>query len=87
MFNALTPRDHEPQSGLNFCPFCEYWHPAASMVAGHVAVQHRLRLPEAPPMIRTAVEAQAAAVERAKKIMAIKARKAARDKARKGTDQ
>lgn len=80
MFNALTPRDQEPQSGPNFCPFCEYWHPAASMVTGHVGKEHRAMIGYAGPAL---VNNLAAQEERAAKLARIKARKAARDQARK----
>jgi hypothetical protein len=85
MFNALTPRDQEPQTGPNFCPFCGYWHPAASMVTGHVGKEHRNMIAYAGPALLNNLSAQERAEARAVKMARIKARKAARDRARKDT--
>lgn len=76
MFNKLTPRDQEPQTGPNFCPFCDYWHPAASMVTGHVGNKHQDMLPYAS---RPLLNNLAAQEKRAAQIGRMKARKTARD--------
>lgn len=83
MFEALTPANQEPRSGPNFCPFCDYWHPVASMVTGHVAKEHWTRLPEASRALRSSVDWQTRAAKRAERLVAIRARKTARDQARK----
>lgn len=81
-FNPLTPADQTPQRGPNFCGFCDYWHPVASMVTGHVAKEHAALLPGADPSIRAQVGYLKAAEIKAGKLAAMHARKTARDAAR-----
>lgn len=80
MPNKLTPRDQNPQTGPNFCPFCDYWHPVASMVTGHVGKEHRDRMPHIGGQLLHSLAEQE---KRAGQLDRMKARKAARDNARK----